>query len=281
MAAGRLHAASPGALGTWIGKQFDWPMTSALADNEMVSGSLKFRINSLENNGDAAGNRIRLFAFNAPWANGLPALFTLMAADSTVDLGPGNWRPGGHPDWNKWEMNPNVVVTPAPEGKTYLYNSFNMNNPATDADYFRMVDNGTDCVLSWSAQYLECDVVRVTTALNGVPWTVTDVGRQYPDWLLGGGWTENALAKAWPNMGAWDAEFSAIEWTTTTAGVGECPPTLSVTRLSNGDLELNWSAGSLWEATDVAGEWREVTGATSPLTVAASGQRKFYRSGTP
>ena len=156
---GQLHAASPGAVGEWVGKQFDWPMESALADNEMVSGSVTFRINSLENNGDAAANRIRLFQFNAPWANGLPALFTLMGADSTVDIGPGQWRPGGHGDWNKWEMNPSTVIAPAPEGKTYLYNSFNMKDPSTDSDYFRAVDNGTDHVLSWSAWYeADCDV---------------------------------------------------------------------------------------------------------------------------
>jgi hypothetical protein len=233
MVAGRLHTASPGAIGEWIGKQFDWPMTSALADNEVVSGSLKFRINSLENNGNAAGNRIRLFQFNAPWANGLPALFTLMGADSTVDLGPNQWRPEGHPDWNKWEINPNVLVEPAPEGKTYLYNSFNMNNPATDPDYFWLIDNGTDHTLTWTARYLECDVVQVATALDGVPWTVTDIGRQYPDWLLFGGWTENSMAKAWPNMGAWEAEFSEIRWATTLATVGECATTLGITRLPN------------------------------------------------
>jgi hypothetical protein len=281
MVNGRLHAASPGAVGEWVGQQFDWSMDSALADNEMVSGSLTFRINSLENNGDAAANRIRLFQFNAPWANGLPALFTLMGADSKVDVGPGAWREGGHSDWNKWEMNPNVVLAPAPEGSTYLYNSFNMNNPATDPDYFRLIDNGTDHVLSWTAQYLECDVVRVATTLDGVLWTVTDVGRQYPDWLLFGGWTENALAKAWPNMGAWDAEFSEITWITAVESIGACPPSLSVTKLPNGGLELSWSAGSLWEADDVTGEWLEVPQATSPFMITPSDQKKFYRSGTP
>ena len=47
MANGRLHAASPGSVGEWVGQQFDWSMDSALADTEMVSGSLTFRINSL------------------------------------------------------------------------------------------------------------------------------------------------------------------------------------------------------------------------------------------
>ena len=167
VANGRLRTASPGKLGTWVGKQFDWPVSQSLADNEAVSGSLTFRINNLVNDG-AQANRIRLFQFNAPYANGLPALLTLMGADSKVDLGPGNWRPGGHGDWNKWEMNPNVVGAAAPEGKTYLYNSFNMNNPATDPDYFRLVDQGKDHVLTWSVQYMDCDVVQVTTALDGV-----------------------------------------------------------------------------------------------------------------
>ena len=278
--AGSLRAASTGALGTWVGKQFDWPMTSALANNEKVNGSLKFRINGLENNGNAAGNRIRLFQFNAPWANGLPALFTLMGSDSTVDLGPGNWRPGGHGDWNKWEMNPNTTGSKAPAGKTYVYNSFNMSNPATDADYCRLLDNGVDHVLTWTARYTECDVVRVTTVLDGVPWTSTDIGRQYPDWLLGGGWTENALAKAWPNMGAWDVGYSALSWKTQSGAPLACPPTLGISTLPSGELELRWSAGSLYEASEFNGTWTKVE-ASSPYKTTSAGARKFYRAATP
>ncbi len=218
MAANRLHAASPGSLGVWCGKQFDWPADSFLADNQVISGSITFRINSLTNNGSASANRLRLFFWNSAYSNGLPAVVSLMAADSKVDVGPGNWRPGGHGEWNKWEMNPNYVGCPAPAGKTYLYNSFNQKNPATDPDYFRLIDNGADHVLSWSAQYDAVNnVVNVQTWLDGISWTVTAVGVQYPDWYRDGGWTENAIAKAWPNMGAWDVEFSQINWATATA----------------------------------------------------------------
>jgi hypothetical protein len=202
-----------------------------------------------------------------------------MGADSKVDLGPGNWRPGGHGDWNKWEMNPNVVGAAAPEGKTYLYNSFNMNNPATDPDYFRLVDQGKDHVLTWSVQYMDCDVVQVTTALDGVPWTVTDIGRQYPDWLLFGGWTENAFAKSWPNMGAWDAEWSEIRWGTSLGALGACPvPPPAISLAPNGTVQLTWPAGTLYEAPDVTGPWQKVQSA-SPYTVqpGVNGSR-FYRT---
>jgi len=114
--------------------------------------------------------------------------------------------------------------------------------------------------------------VRVTTALDGVPWTVTDVGRQSPDWFLYGGWTENAMAKAWPNMGAWDVEFSQIRWTTSTAVPNICftqyPP--------SGQVELRWW-GTLLEAPDVTGPWSPVS-ATSPETPSLSGQRQFWRA---
>ncbi len=277
---GSLRAASTGSLGAWVGKQFDWPMTSALANDQYITGRLVFRIDGLENNGNAAANRIRLFQFNAPWANGLPALFTLMGSDSTVDLGPGNWRPGGNGDWNKWELNPNTTGAKAPAGKTYVYNSFNMNNPATDADYSRLIDNGVDHVLTWTAQYAECDIIRVTTVLDGVPWTSTDIGRQYPDWLLGGGWTENALAKAWPNMGAWDVTYSALSWKTQSGAPLPCPPTLGISTLSNGELEIRWSAGSLYESSDFNGTWTKVE-ASSPYKTTSAGARRFYRAVTP
>ena len=209
MANSRLHAASPGYLGSWTGKQFDWD--GNLADNEMVSGSIKFRVNSIDNGADGL-QRVRLFTFNAPWANGLHAFMLLYGMDKKTSRPPG-WGPGLHSEWNKWEYNPGVTNASAPPGQVYVYNSFNMNDPATDADFFRAIYKGTDHVLSWSAQYDSSnDVVTVTTALDGVPWTVTCVGRQFYNL----DWNENALAKAWPNMGSWDAEYSAINWATTT-----------------------------------------------------------------
>ncbi|HNQ88936.1 MAG TPA: hypothetical protein PKM73_10010 [Verrucomicrobiota bacterium] len=266
---GRLHAANPGSLGAWSGKQFDWPADSFLADHEKISGSLTFRINSVSNSG-GLGERLRLFVFNTAYANGLPATLLIYASDSKVDNGPGNWRPGGHGEWNKWEMNSSVAVAPAPAGKTYLYNSFNMKNPATDPDYCRLIDNGVDHVLSWSAQYDAVNnVVNVQTWLDGVSWTLTAIGMQYPDWFLNGGWPENALAKAWPNMGAWDVEFSEIKWETTTAtsdiknywwtGTSGGYPTV-YTVDSNGNppptYEGSWQTGRLHAANPGAlGAW--------------------------
>ena len=179
----------------------------------------------------------------------------------------GGWHAGGNSEWGKWEYNPSDAGPAAPPGQTYVYNSFNMNDPATNPDFFRAVTNGTDHVLSWSAQYMASDVVRVTTALDGVPWTVTDVGRQF----LNLDWPENALAKQWPNMGGWDAEYSAINWATTPAA-----PSISISRLPSGQAELKWLFGTLLEAADITGPWLPVS-ATSPHTITLSGQ-KFYRA---
>jgi hypothetical protein len=42
-------------------------------------------------------------------------------------------------------------------------------------------------------------------------------------------------------------------------------------------LNVAWPAGILQSATEAAGPYTDVTGATSPLTVTPSGSRKFYR----
>jgi len=85
MANNRLHAANPGSLGAWSGKQFDWPADSFLADNEMISGSVTFRINSDANSGGLE-QRLRLFTFNVPWANGMAGRLTVAQASSCTEM---------------------------------------------------------------------------------------------------------------------------------------------------------------------------------------------------
>jgi hypothetical protein len=51
---------------------------------------------------------------------------------------------------------------------------------------------------------------------------------------------------------------------------------LTFTR-SGADVVLSWPFGTLQQADDVTGNYANVTGATSPLTNAPSGSKKFYR----
>ena len=148
-----------------------------------------------------------------------------------------------------------------------------MDDPATNPDYCRAVSNGVDHVLSWTMQYL-ADRVQVALTLDGAFWTVTDVGRQSPNWFLDCGFAENAMSKAWPNMGAYDVEWSEMRWATTKAvpnvAFSHYPWPTSV------QWELRWW-GTLLEATDINGPWSPAVGA-SPLTPTFSGPRKFYQA---
>ncbi len=67
---------------------------------------------------------------NGVYTNGLNAFASLHATDKKTGLSDG-WRPGEHSDWNKWEYNPNTAGDFAPERHVYLYNSFEMNDPAS------------------------------------------------------------------------------------------------------------------------------------------------------
>ena len=256
----RLHVVSPGGNG-WVGNQFDW--NGPLANNEKVSGSVTFRIDSYDNGGGVG--RVRLFWFNAPFANGLNAFMSLYGSDKKL-INTSGWYAGGHSEWNKWEFNPSDAPggcgEAAPAGKTYVYNSFNMNNPDTDASFFKLLDNGTEYVLSWSAQYIASDVVRVTTALDGVAWTTTDVNRNYNNL----GWGENALAKQHGSMqGPWDAQYRQVFWVTTPDAV----PSIAITPTGGENALVTWPLGNLYDATDLNGSWTLVPG-TSPKAITMS-----------
>jgi hypothetical protein len=54
--------------------------------------------------------------------------------------------------------------------------------------------------------------------------------------------------------------------------------TLYLQRASGGQLQLQWSQGTLLEtATLVTGPWTPVPGAASPYTLSTTGSQKFYR----
>jgi len=255
---GRFHVISSG--GGWNGNQFGW--VGSLANNEKVSGSMTIRVNDFNNGGSGLG-RVRLLWFNATFTNGLNAFVGLYASDKRTTRSEG-WYSGGHPDWNKWEYNGNTVGAAAPAGKVYLFNSFNMNDPATNEDFFRAVDKSTDHVLSWSAQYIASDVVRVTTALDGVPWTTTDVNRQFNNL----GWDENALPKQHGGdggPGAWDAEYTQVNWATTPDAI----PSIAITPTGGINAVVTWPLGNLYNATEVNGPWTLVPG-TSPKAITMS-----------
>jgi hypothetical protein len=55
------------------------------------------------------------------------------------------------------------------------------------------------------------------------------------------------------------------------------PITVSVSKQTGGTLELQWTSGSLLEATEVTGPWTTNTTAVSPFTVTPSQPQKFYQ----
>jgi hypothetical protein len=251
----------------WRNNAFDW--TGKLADGEKISGSLTFLIDYFTN-GAAADSlgRVRLLWFNAPYGNGLNAFASLYASDKLMTLSQ-SWTAGGHPDWNKWEFNPDRAGALAPEGRVYVYNSFNLKDPATDDTFFKAISLDSPHTFSWSAEYVrETDVVRVTTALDGEPWTETDIHRGYNNL----GWAENALVKQHGSMrdGAWSAGLGVLTWTTTAGDPG-----LVIQRLSDGKVQLTWPGGALLEADSLAGPWT-TRPVASPYVFAPAGQ-KFYK----
>jgi hypothetical protein len=55
------------------------------------------------------------------------------------------------------------------------------------------------------------------------------------------------------------------------------PITVSITKQGGGQLQLQWTSGSLLEATNVTGPWTTNTTATSPFSVTPSLPQKFYQ----
>jgi hypothetical protein len=251
----------------WRNNAFDW--TGPLAVNEKLSGSMTFFVEYFTNGlaADSLG-RVRLLWVNGVYANGLNAFASLYASDKKTSHSDG-WRPGGHSEWNKWEYNPNTAGAFAPDGQVYIYNSFNMSDPVSDPNFFKAIDKESPHTFSWSAQYIPAlDVVRVITKLDGDLWTNTDLNRGFNNL----GWGENALAKQHGSMqdGAWSAAIGVLTWNSSPAD-----PTLTVSKLPNGNIQLTWPFGTLLEATSVIGPWLPIT-ATSPHTITPSGQN-YYR----
>jgi hypothetical protein len=64
------------------------------------------------------------------------------------------------------------------------------------------------------------------------------------------------------------------------AGVGKTPPvqpvTMTIAKATAGNLTLSWSAGTLVQATNLAGPWITNTAAVSPLTVTPTNSRMFF-----
>ena len=54
-------------------------------------------------------------------------------------------------------------------------------------------------------------------------------------------------------------------------------PTLSITNLGNGQLKLNWTAGTLQSATNVVGPYTDMLNASAPYTVQTTNTQQFYR----
>ena len=74
--------------------------------------------------------------------------------------------------------------------------------------------------------------------------------------------------------------------TATIGGCASAPATTAVTvnppvsisvQSSNASLTLNWPGGTLQSATNLAGPWSEVSGATAPYPVAPTEPARFYR----
>lgn len=61
-----------------------------------------------------------------------------------------------------------------------------------------------------------------------------------------------------------------------TTPVPGAPPEVSISR-SGAQVQITFGGGSLQAADSASGPWADVPGATSPLTVPASGTGRFYR----
>ena len=65
------------------------------------------------------------------------------------------------------------------------------------------------------------------------------------------------------------------------SGVIPATPTLSITNLTGGNVQLTWSVGTLQSSTNVTGAFTDLPSATSPYIVPATNAQKFYRVHNP
>ena len=56
------------------------------------------------------------------------------------------------------------------------------------------------------------------------------------------------------------------------------PITMSITKVNGGQVQIQWSNGSLMEANSINGPWTTNAAATSPLTITPAGTQKFYQA---
>ncbi|HWF18957.1 MAG TPA: family 16 glycosylhydrolase [Verrucomicrobiae bacterium] len=75
---------------------------------------------------------------------------------------------------------------------------------------------------------------------------------------------------------------SGLQWSTNGLANGvlsvvALPQTISVMNQGSGQMQLSWQYGTLQTATNVAGPYTNVAGATSPFTISPTNLQQFYR----
>ena len=105
------------------------------------------------------------------------------------------------------------------------------------------------------------------------------------------GWTgPNGFASTNQNPAITNATTNCSGLFSVTAAIGGCasaaatttvtvnpPARVAVQQFSGGNLILSWPAGTLQSATNLAGPWGNVSGATTPRTNPASARQEFFR----
>lgn len=191
----------------WDGNQFE--NSYMVQNNEAVSGSITFKVDAQENgniNGAPTGGSY-LYMFNMGFANGLNSFLSIVPTQNASHVASG-WYEGGHPEYGKWEMNPDVVDQWAPEGKVYIMNTFTAENPT-----FQLVDLGSDHTVSWNAYYdAATDKVVTDSYFDGSFWGSYKTGRNHNNL----GWTENRMPKRHGRMSgmAMDYSIDQVNWNT-------------------------------------------------------------------
>lgn len=110
------------------------------------------------------------------------------------------------------------------------------------------------------------------TALDACVGPVTVVATGSVDPNTTGGYTLTYTAN--------DGKGNIATATRTVYVVGTTPPpqTLSITNLGGGQLQLNWGHGTLQRATNGAGPYSDIPGATPPYTIPVTNAQQFYRT---
>jgi hypothetical protein len=107
----------------------------------------------------------------------------------------------------------------------------------------------------------------------------TNIGQDPTGTYDGGGPAEADV----DDMGVWRRVLTPLEVAGmyvagNSNGVSFASARVKITiQVTGSQVKVTWPAGILQSATEAAGPYTDVTGATSPLTVTASGARKFYR----